>query len=78
MKYGRIMLAGGLPDVELIAAIRHAEKMGVEVVITPPPEQATWTITPSMTDCVEWPDVAPQNYRNEPWRKGRKDARFKG
>jgi hypothetical protein len=78
MKYGQIVLVGGLPDGELLAAIRHAEKMGVEVVIAPPPEQETWKITPSLAACIDIPAALPDRFRCEPWRKGRKDARFKG
>jgi hypothetical protein len=26
----------------------------------------------------DWPEIPPPPIRQEPWRKGRKDARFKG
>jgi hypothetical protein len=79
MNKGRILICGGPIDVGMMDAIRHAGKMGVEVVCVkesePPPEpENIMTLKP----CLDWPMEAPPPIQREPWRKGRKDARFKG
>ena len=32
----------------------------------------------TLKPCLDWPMEAPPPIQQEPWRKGRKDARFKG